>query len=350
MISRYPKIPRTPRRKAGNTPLQGVVKRTGIKREAVEYDDDDDDDSPSKKSKNNSQSPRLIIGIDFGTTFSGVATVYSEESPEDIYVITDWPGNEDVKHKVCWTIEDKNDESEDRAWGNQVTSDMDCSSWFKLKMAPTNTSAIHDDPLLFQSVGPGLLRVPPGETPEKAIRNAMVDSAQIQVVLTTPADWDRKYKLTLREAVKAADIASRVGDTISTVDEPEAAALAAFETSRKLKKHSIFKLNTNIVVVDIGGGTIDIITYNVVQKDPLKVEEACAGTGAKCGSTAIDRELHNLMESKYGSAFSDLSVKETGRGSKFMESFEVIKRKFKIHGPWYRTQKGIQSRPVYGIS
>lgn len=34
---------------------------------------------------------RLIVGIDFGTTFSGVAAVYSA-TPDDIDVIKTWPG------------------------------------------------------------------------------------------------------------------------------------------------------------------------------------------------------------------------------------------------------------------
>lgn len=35
---------------------------------------------------------RLVVGVDFGTTFSGVAAVYSA-TPDDIDIIKSWPGS-----------------------------------------------------------------------------------------------------------------------------------------------------------------------------------------------------------------------------------------------------------------
>ncbi|OJD15098.1 hypothetical protein AJ78_04615 [Emergomyces pasteurianus Ep9510] len=329
-----PRTPRTPRRqmpKVGNKGLQGELTSPNIvKRENVGYNESCSPSPAKKKGKKDIPERRLIIGIDFGTTYSaGVAMAHSNAEPGDIEVIKEWPGNFEVRIKVPSTIADRINNSEFRQWGYEVTAGMPCSSWFKLKMAPSNTSAIQDDPLLLHSVGPSLLRVPDGETPrtlceeylsrlykhvlEKIGReytNAMVDTLRVDVVLTTPADWSRGYKIALVEAAHAAGVASRIGDSISTIDEPEAAALAAFETSRKLGNGSIFKVKTNVVVVDIGGGTI-------------------------CGATTIDRELHRLMESKYGNAFSSLQVKETGHGGKFMTKFESVKRRFKGHGIAY---------------
>ncbi|KAL9040435.1 MAG: hypothetical protein Q9214_004487 [Letrouitia sp. 1 TL-2023] len=36
-------------------------------------------------------SDKLIIGLDFGTTYSGVAYVFSTK-PDQVYTITEWPG------------------------------------------------------------------------------------------------------------------------------------------------------------------------------------------------------------------------------------------------------------------
>ena len=36
-------------------------------------------------------SDKLIVGVDFGTTYSGVAAVYSA-TPDDIEIIRSWPG------------------------------------------------------------------------------------------------------------------------------------------------------------------------------------------------------------------------------------------------------------------
>ncbi|KLJ07402.1 hypothetical protein EMPG_17132 [Blastomyces silverae] len=346
-----PKPVRTPNSKprASSGILNGVVrKRDRIKREV---EDDSELGSPAKKSKEGTATAHLIVGIDFGTTYSGVAVAHSEFGREKIHIISSWPGNVEVRHKVPTMIEDKSESSNYRGWGYAISPTTHCSSWFKLHMAPDNTLSKNDDPLLSQSVGPSLLRIPDWETPEilceeylrrlyKRVMErlstiygqSIVDMLPIKAVLTIPADWDKKYKTTLSEAAHRAGIATGENDSVLTVDEPEAAALAAFETSLGQGNSSIFKANNNVVVVDIGGGTIDIITYKIVQTNPLKVTEACTGTSAKCGATMIDRELHRLMGEKYGSAFSSLPAKEIGHGSDFMKDIETMKRNFTGHG------------------
>lgn len=49
--------------------------------------------------------------------------------------------------------------------------------------------------------------------------------------------------------------------------------------------------------------------------------------GAKCGSTTIDRNLFTLLERKYGSGLKD-KTDQISAGSRFMKSFESIKRTF----------------------
>ena len=50
--------------------------------------------------------------------------------------------------------------------------------------------------------------------------------------------------------------------------------------------------------------------------------------GAKCGQTTIDRNLHKLMEERYGEAFASLPIQKIGTGSAFMNHFETTKRDF----------------------
>lgn len=51
-------------------------------------------------------------------------------------------------------------------------------------------------------------------------------------------------------------------------------------------------------------------------------------TGGKCGATYIDRNLHRLMARRFGSSFNDIAFDLKGPGSRFMQSFEVVKRDF----------------------
>lgn len=46
-------------------------------------------------SKPNPAQDRLIVGVDFGTTYSGVAAVYSA-TPDDIDIIKTWPGGNGI--------------------------------------------------------------------------------------------------------------------------------------------------------------------------------------------------------------------------------------------------------------
>lgn len=39
----------------------------------------------------NSPEDRIVIAVDFGTTFSGVATVYSA-TPDEVDIVRTWPG------------------------------------------------------------------------------------------------------------------------------------------------------------------------------------------------------------------------------------------------------------------
>ena len=70
----------------------------------------------------------------------------------------------------------------------------------------------------------------------------------------------------------------------------------------------------------------------------LDFEELCVGIGGKCGATYIDRNLHKLMSQRFGSAFDNIKMRRKGPGSRFMESWERIKRSFGDPGD-YRTQE-----------
>lgn len=50
--------------------------------------------------------------------------------------------------------------------------------------------------------------------------------------------------------------------------------------------------------------------------------------GGKCGSTYIDRNFNQWMSREFGDAYTSLSIKRRGPGSKFMRSFEHAKKSF----------------------
>jgi hypothetical protein len=52
------------------------------------------------------------------------------------------------------------------------------------------------------------------------------------------------------------------------------------------------------------------------------------GAGAKCGSTYIDRNFHELMTDRFGEAYTSVSEANRGPGSTFMGDFEIAKKDF----------------------
>ncbi|KAK2801368.1 hypothetical protein FQN50_007753 [Emmonsiellopsis sp. PD_5] len=327
--------------------------------------------SKAKAKKETQAGPCLIVGIDFGTTYSGVSFVASDGEADRIKTIVKWPGNPDNREKVPSAIAYSGDLGEVDTWGYEALADTSTFSWFKLLMNQGGHSSNEDDPLLQQAVGAGLLKIPQGKTAtelaqdymtclyqhvlkylNKAYKSDIVADLPIHAILTAPADWGPEYKATLIKVAEAAGIASRDCDRISTIDEPEAAALAAFTAAQEESALNGFEPNTNAVIIDIGGGTVvstclpiqlptpvirtnngllnkDLITYKIISTKPFKIAEACTGTSAKCGATTIDRELHQLMESRYGAAFSGKPREEISQGSEFMNKFEVLKKTFK---------------------
>ena len=70
------------------------------------------------------------------------------------------------------------------------------------------------------------------------------------------------------------------------ITEPEAVATYTLDA---MNPHEL-KVGSTFVLVDAGGGTVDLISYEVTALKPiLKVKEAATGTGALCGSTYINR-------------------------------------------------------------
>ncbi len=106
----------------------------------------------------------------------------------------------------------------------------------------------------------------------------------------------------------AAKAGMGVGSSLHIISEPEAAAIYALDS---IDPHDIAVGNT-FVLADAGGGTLDLITYSVVELKPiLKLSEATPGGGSCCGSSILNRRFHRFLEEKLSN--------ERGWGSEVLE-------------------------------
>ncbi|KAG9643795.1 hypothetical protein KCV04_g4523, partial [Aureobasidium melanogenum] len=142
---------------------------------------------------------RLVVGLDFGTTFSGCAFAYSGslESPDEIEVIRNWPGS------------------------NNITSEKVPT---ELTYEPASTGAgvkrtAAGEPSLFNDPRHAKTRL------ERRFP-LMVATTQIDIVITVTAVWsDAAKDVTMKAAEKAG-----MGENLFMVSEPDAAAIYAMKS------------------------------------------------------------------------------------------------------------------------
>ncbi|KAF3286593.1 hypothetical protein TWF970_008445 [Orbilia oligospora] len=158
--------------------------------------------------------------------------------------------------------------------------------------------------------------------------------------MTVPAVWSEKAQSLTKEAASRAGIGQRDKDRLFLLSEPEAAAVYAIselyqrDNSRR-NNPNMLNIGDTFVLCDAGGGTVDLISYRVGQLQPsLGLSEVAVGSGAKCGSTFVDRNLLKLVRRKIGDErFQILCQKQDGMVlNKMVSEFEGVKRSL---GPSY---------------
>ncbi|TVY34708.1 Chaperone protein DnaK [Lachnellula subtilissima] len=294
---------------------------------------------------------KIIIGIDYGTTFSGVSYTTTDKSDiDDIHIISSWLGEPHAMWKTPTRIAyaRENPQIESNRWGFQVDPKLISYSWTKLLLDKNAAVGEHDDPALYKMAGSGMLQLPAfrgaAGVCEDFLREVYTyvskklvhemtaltfDTTPMECWITLPAIWSDEAKDATLTAAKRAGFGNRIGDEVYTIAEPEAAAIATLKRSSGPNALNPIKANENILICDCGGGTVDITTYMITQVVPhLEFEELHIGVGGKCGSTYIDRNLHTLLSERFGSKFKDLPFAQKGPGSRFMISFEKFKRDF----------------------
>ncbi|GLI78720.1 hypothetical protein PoHVEF18_007041 [Penicillium ochrochloron] len=259
---------------------------------------------------------QAILALDFGTTYSGVAWA-QVSNPSSHYLINEWPVNmsgsiggmtsEKVPTEIAFTYERG---SPNTVWGFQIPEVMPRLQWFKLGLDPDQKAHIMPA-LAIQHKDWRKMDYPHHATPEtvttdylraltqhvhkllKAQLGVAFDSMSFSYVITVPAMWSEKAKAELRKCAENAGL----GDcsSICIISEPEAAAIHALRASNPTN----LQAGDTVLLIDAGGGTVDLITFTIEQRLPiLKLRESAAGTGAYCGSTYLNRRFEDFIRQR----------------------------------------------------
>ncbi|GKU05179.1 unnamed protein product [Fusarium langsethiae] len=263
-------------------------------------------------------SDTIIVGLDFGTTYSGVAWAYSRQ-PDDIALVTNWGAqlrNCSDLGKVPTQI--LYDGENMKHWGYCIPADETPLKWFKLLLLRdhditeemVNYSQICDTRALLEDTGNDVVTVVAHFLGEiwkhattsilKALGPELLQKSRFHVVITLPAIWPPYAQQRKKKAANMSgilDARSSGETTLGFVPEPEAAALA---TLKDFANRSTIKPRDTMVICDAGGGTVDLISYEIESVDPFVVKECVKGDGGLCGAVFLDQNFLNLIKEKTG--------------------------------------------------
>ncbi|RBA19955.1 hypothetical protein FPRO05_09255 [Fusarium proliferatum] len=287
---------------------------------------------------------RLIVGIDFGTTFSGVAAVYTS-TPDDIEIIKTWPGGNGItsdkvpteiaydfppnapqgtEPTVKWGFQFKPEESRLRC----IKLFLDRSQKLPFYVSPLDTAAQlkRFNKNVVDAVSDYLTQIYKHtmDTLTRRYGESFMASTKVEFVLTCPAVWSDAAKNTTLQAAERAGMGLR--SEIQMISEPEAAAVYTL----KAIQPNHLNVGDNFIVCDAGGGTVDLIAYKIISLKPLRVEESAVGTGGLCGSAFLNYRFEEHVRGRLGQTRFDEMKAKKGKtwqmGLRYFEEF--VKRNF----------------------
>lgn len=229
-------------------------------------------------------------------------------------------------------------------WGNLIPPNLPRHKWTKLQLdAPPKGEAakIHKEVFAIQESDKqpvdivaaflAQVRIWLVKNLDKRYGEETWRTLPVTLVVTVPAVWsDRAKFLTLEAVAKAGfnELGSSQSTTVILVTEPEAAALYTIRNMRGTTHDLQFKTGEGFILCDMGGGTIDLISYRIAATRPTRIEEATVGGGAQCGGSFVDRAfirwLGQLLGEKTFEEFAGCKSEDISRVSQSMKLAQLL--------------------------
>lgn len=210
-------------------------------------------------------------------TVTGVAHVMLLNSEaKDVEVIKNWPGGlrnneqlEKVPSRIAFVAE--NESINEDKWGYEVPAGLQSYTWFKLLLDTASETALLDSDEMTDKMESGLLELPEGmtvgevtatylsklydHTMEVLRRRHTINILEVTPIdfwFTVPANWQEDAIDATRTAAEIAGFGSRVGDQLSIITEPEAAAIAVLSIAND-NNPALIEVCANQVKDDVCG-------------------------------------------------------------------------------------------------
>ncbi|XP_061693826.1 heat shock 70 kDa protein 12A isoform X3 [Syngnathoides biaculeatus] len=306
----------------------------------------------------------VVVAIDFGTTSSGYAYAFTKE-PECIHTMRRWEGGDPgVSNQKTPTTILLTPDRKFHSFGYAARDfyhDLDTSEskhWlylekFKMKLHTTANLSINTDLQAANGKRVKALDIfayALAFFKEQALKElsdqtgGQFDNNDVRWVITVPAIWKMPAKQFMREAAYKSGLVSRDNpEQLIIALEPEAASIYC----RKLRLHQMLDLSSQTtqngfsptdnvgstmtqgdryVVVDCGGGTVDL-TVHQIRLPEGHLKELYKASGGPYGSLGIDYEFEKLLCQIFGQDFIDqFKIKRPAAWVDLMIAFESRKR------------------------
>lgn len=150
-----------------------------------------------------------------------------------------------------------------------------------------------------------------------------ITASDLHHVITVPAIWSVRATERTKRAFERA-LGPVLDNPILTVSEPEAAANCVL----RRVDDPIIRPAESFMVLDAGGGTVDLISYVLRKAYPLAVTEAVSGSGDFCGGATVNNRFEEWLRAKVGgeAGFDEELVRDAVEGFA-VEEFEKVGRR-----------------------
>ncbi|XP_052812692.1 heat shock 70 kDa protein 12A-like isoform X2 [Mya arenaria] len=287
----------------------------------------------------------VVAAIDFGSTYSGYA--FQFRGSDKICSVSSFHGST-VTYKTPTVIlfdKDKNfnsfgyqaenkyaelaEEDNHYGWRNFGCFKMELYRMKDQKKPLRVTSKLKDDQgqtMDIIDVFGGAIKYLKDELLGTLLANApRFEENDVKWLITVPAIWEDAAKQIMILAAEKAGIARA---HLRLVYEPEAAAIFCkneYSTAVDPRQNDIFKPGSNFILVDLGGGTVDITAHKV--NDDGTLDALVPPSGGPWGGHNVNKKFFELLEDLFGTeVFRRFSAEEMDERLELDRSFEVKKK------------------------
>ncbi|KAJ2896745.1 hypothetical protein MKZ38_005273 [Zalerion maritima] len=359
---------------AQREPLSRFLDRYDVSPNTVSHDSVRSPQTPDSTGDAANINPRIVVGLDYGTTHTGKSFPMCPDAPvaclvwmaegaghrpsfENLRVHSQWP-NRGTIHKVASAISySPSPQGTTKQWGFDMADNSRVLKWTKLELPRRGIAkeleefvAALDGLQLVESLRTNRRKhAVENDIPEHICKSAVqviqdflynvastwrdsmeaesrdqLEQSDIDIVISHPANW--KYDA-INATVKAVLGGFRKSlfptlRNVSLIPEPEAAALHIVQ-SLLASKMSEIRPGESFVVCDAGGGTVDLVTYRLESLKPFKIVKVGLISGKPCGATFVDRSFLKWVEDEViappeDGGDSHLMSKDMGAGGHYV--------------------------------